>query len=310
MRAIIAEPNSSLGLSLAEVPEPQVGPGELCVRVEAASVNRGEIRNARSQPPGTVIGWDFAGTVEAVGAEVQAFQVGQRVVGLAPNGGSYAEFVKASPDWTVPLESGCPVDAAATLPVAGITAASVLSLTEVARGQRLLVTGAAGGVGNLLVQMASRRGVEVTGQVRTRGQMALAAGAKSLLVHEGQGAPIEDTFDAIADGIGGPMLVPLLRALVFRGTLVVYGNSADTESRLRIEDLYARAARVLGFRVFASLTPKQAMDELRGLMREVAAEHLHVEVNARVSLPNALEAIESLYRRERVGKLVLVPKSR
>jgi NADPH:quinone reductase-like Zn-dependent oxidoreductase len=65
MRALVADPSASPALSVADVPEPTPGPGQLLLDVEATSVNRGEIRTAAKQPPGTVIGWDVAGTVAA-----------------------------------------------------------------------------------------------------------------------------------------------------------------------------------------------------------------------------------------------------
>src|SRR6266540_524237 len=63
MRALVADPSASPALSLADVPEPSPGPGQLLVRMEASSINRGEVRTAAKQPPGTVIGWDIAGSV-------------------------------------------------------------------------------------------------------------------------------------------------------------------------------------------------------------------------------------------------------
>ena len=77
MRALVADPSASPALRLADVPEPSPGPGQVLVRMAAASVNRGEVRTARRQPPGTVIGWDVAGTVAALGDGVAEFDVGQ-----------------------------------------------------------------------------------------------------------------------------------------------------------------------------------------------------------------------------------------
>ena len=121
MRALVANPTASPPLSLADVPEPAPGPGELLLDMEAASVNRGEIRTAAKQPPGTVIGWDVAGTVAALGEGVTTFDVGERVVALSPNGGSFAERLVVPAEWTAPLPSACDFVPAATLPVAGVT---------------------------------------------------------------------------------------------------------------------------------------------------------------------------------------------
>ena len=102
MRALVADPSASPALSLADVPEPTPGPGQLLLDMEAASVNRGEIRNAGKQPPGTVIGWDVAGTVAALGEGVTQFDVGERVVALTPSGGAFAERVVVPAEWAAP----------------------------------------------------------------------------------------------------------------------------------------------------------------------------------------------------------------
>ena len=107
MRALVADPTASPALSLAEVPEPSPGPGQLLLDMEAASVNRGEIRTAGRQPPGTIIGWDVAGTVAAVGEGVTQFDLGERVVALSPSGGAFAERVVVPADWTAPLPGAC-----------------------------------------------------------------------------------------------------------------------------------------------------------------------------------------------------------
>ena len=144
MRALVADPTASPALSLADVPEPTPGPGQLLLDMAAASVNRGEIRNAGKQPPGTVIGWDVAGTVAALGEGVTQFDVGERVVALTPPGGAFAERVVVPAEWTAPLPSACDFVTAATLPVAGVTAVGILRLARAHAGDRVLVTGAAG----------------------------------------------------------------------------------------------------------------------------------------------------------------------
>src|SRR6266540_4159982 len=139
MRALVADPSASPALALADVPEPSPGPGQVLVRMEAASVNRGEIRTARRQPPGTV-------------------------VGLSAGGGAFAELVPVPAEWTAPLPEACDTVLASTLPVAGITAVGILRLARAHAGDRVLVTGAAGGVGQLDVQLARGAGATVTGQ--------------------------------------------------------------------------------------------------------------------------------------------------
>jgi len=162
-------------LHVVTVPTPEPGAGELSVRVTAAGLNPldGKIRAGTlrwlpvlERPPrGT--GADFAGIVEQVGAGVRGFAPGDRVFGsLSPlqRQGSFAEVVVVRPDRIAAVPPRVSLESAAALPVAGGTA--VQALTDDVRlraGQRLLVTGAAGGVGATAVQYAKHLGARVTG---------------------------------------------------------------------------------------------------------------------------------------------------
>jgi len=306
MRALVADPTASPPLSLADVPEPAPGPGELLLDMEAASVNRGEIRTAAKQPPGTVIGWDVAGTVAALGEGVTTFDVGERVVTLSPGGGSFAERVVVPAEWTAPLPSACDFVPAATLPVAGVTAAGILRLARTHAGDRVLVTGAAGGVGQFTLQLALQAKASVTGQAASEERAAAvrATGAEAL-VHPGDGSPVDGEFDVVLDGIGGPMLGPLLAATAANGRVVVYGNSADAESTFRVETFYGKGVTIYGFRVFTSVPPAQAVKDMATLADQVASGALSVKVQATAPLADALPLIADLYARKVTGKVVI-----
>jgi NADPH2:quinone reductase len=306
MRALVADPTASPALSLADVPEPTAGPGELLVDMEGASVNRGEIRTAAKQPPGTIIGWDVAGTVAALGEGVTTFDVGERVVALSPNGGSFAEWVVVPADWTAPLPSACDFVTAATLPVAGVTAAGILRLGRTHAGDRVLVTGAAGGVGQVAVQLALQTRATVTGQAGSEERAAAVrdTGAEAL-VHPGDGSPVDGEFDVVLDGIGGPMLGPLLDATARNGRVVVYGNSADASSTLRVDAFYPKGITIYGFRVFTSVPPTQAVKDMATLADQAATGTLSVKVQATAPLAGALPLIADLYNRRVTGKVVI-----
>jgi NADPH:quinone reductase len=306
MRALVSDPSATPPLVLGDVPEPVAGPGQVLVEMEAASINRGEIRTAPRQPVGTVIGWDLAGTVSALGEGVEHPGVGQRVVALVPDGGSFAERVAVPAEWAAPLPAACDSVMAATLPIAGLTALGILRLAQVHAGDRVLVTGAAGGVGLLTVQLALDTGAKVTGQARTaeRAQVVAEAGAEPLL-HAGDGGEVEGSYDVILDGIGGPMFGPLLRAAARHGRMVVYGNSADQESTFRVEDLYPKSLTVSGFRVFQDVAADQGVMDLARLADEVAAGRLALQVQATAPLTDALDLIRDLYDRRVTGKAVI-----
>jgi NADPH:quinone reductase len=306
MRALLTDPAATPPLALADVPEPTPGPGELLLDMEAASVNRGEIRAAARQPPGTVIGWDVAGTVAALGEGVTQFDVGERVVALTEEGGAFAERVVVPAAWTAPLPAACDSVAAATLPVAGLTAVGILRLARVHAGDRVLVTGAAGGVGQFTIQLALQTRATVTGQAASEERAAAvrAAGAEAM-VHPGDGSPVDGQFEVVLDAIGGPMLGPLLQAAAPRGRVVVYGNSADAESTFRVEWFYSKAVTIYGFRVFTSVPPDQAVKDMANLAEQVVDGRLEVKVQATAPLTEALPLIRDLYARKVTGKVVI-----
>jgi NADPH2:quinone reductase len=306
MRALVADPTASPALSLADVPEPSPGPGELLVEMEGTSVNRGEIRTAGKQPPGTIIGWDVAGTVAAVGEGVTSFDVGERVVALSPAGGAFAERVVVPVSWAAPLPAACDFVTAAALPVAGVTAVGILRLARVHAGDRVLITGAAGGVGMFAVQLALQAKATVTGQAGSEQRAARVRdlGAEAL-VHPGDGSPVEGEFDVVVDGIGGPMLGPLLDATATGGRVVVFGNSADAESTFRVERFYSKGVTIFGFRVFTSVPPAQGVKDMANLADQAAAGTLEVTVQATAPLADALPLVRDLYDRKVTGKVVL-----
>jgi NADPH2:quinone reductase len=306
MRALVADPTASPALSLADVADPSPGPGQLLLEMEATSVNRGEIRTAGKQPPGTVIGWDVAGTVAAVGEGVTSFDVGERVVALSPQGGAFAEQVVVPAEWTAPLPAACDFVTAATLPVAGVTAVGILRLARVHAGDRVLITGAAGGVGLFAVQLAVAAKATVTGQAGSEARAATVrdTGADAL-VHPGDGSPVEGEYDVVVDGIGGPMLGPLLDATAAGGRVVVFGNSADAESTFRVERFYSKGVTIYGFRVFASVPTDQVVKDMANLADQAASGALQVTVQATAPLADALPLIRDLYDRKVTGKVVL-----
>jgi NADPH2:quinone reductase len=306
MRALVADPTASPALSLADVPEPSPGPGQLLLDMEATSVNRGEIRTAGKQPPGTIIGWDVAGTVAAVGEGVTQFDLGERVVAMSPSGGAFAERVVVPAEWTAPLPSACGFVTAATLPVAGVTAVGVLRLAKVHAGDRVLITGAAGGVGLFAVQLALQAKATVTGQAGSEQRAAIVrdTGAEAL-VHPGDGSSVEGEFDVVIDSIGGPMLGPLLDTAVTGGRVVVFGNSADAESTFRVERFYSKGVTIFGFRVFASVPTDQVVKDMANLADQAASGALAVTVQATAPLADALPLVRDLYDRKVTGKVVL-----
>ncbi|HEY2440439.1 MAG TPA: NADP-dependent oxidoreductase [Solirubrobacteraceae bacterium] len=157
-------------LELRDVPIPEPGPGQLRVRVRASTVAKIDIstRNGAISRAGLLaphqdvgLGWDVAGTVDAVGTGVRRFTVGDEVIGLRDLlfafPGAHAEQVVLHEGALARAPRGTPYEQAATIPLAGLTADRALALADLQPGQTLLVTGAAGGVGGFVLELARLR---------------------------------------------------------------------------------------------------------------------------------------------------------
>lgn len=180
MRAF-AVPDFNATGSVVERPKPEPGEGQLLVRVKAAGVNpmdpgivSGFMRQFMEHRLPLVPGFDYAGTVEAVGPGVDAGRIGEEVFGAvgAPfvGEGSWAEYVVANAGLAFPRPAGLGPNEAAAIPVAGGEAIALLDAIDAKAGDALLIIGASGGVGSFLVQMAARSGITVL--AATRGQNA------------------------------------------------------------------------------------------------------------------------------------------
>ncbi|MEU8118626.1 NADP-dependent oxidoreductase [Spirillospora sp. NPDC049024] len=178
MRAIIVRtPGGPDALELTDVPEPVPGPGQVRIRVAAAAVNpvdaatrSGVLADAGLMPPfgsrpSVGIGWDVAGTVDAVGPGVARIAAGDEVIGLKDRldvpTGAYADAIVLDADAVAPAPRSVPAVEAATIPLNALTALQALDLLDLPAGGTLLVTGAAGAVGGYAVELAAHRGLRV-----------------------------------------------------------------------------------------------------------------------------------------------------
>src|SRR5438128_9980688 len=178
MLAIVNTPSGPEPVVIREVAEPELRPDEALVAVHAFSLNRGELRLVQLRPEGWRPGQDVAGVVVRAAADGSGPAAGARVVALCDQAG-WAERAAVLSHRIAPLADNVSFAAAAALPVAGLTALRTLRHGAPLLGKRVLITGAAGGVGNLAVQLAARSGARVTAIVgnaeRGRGIEGLGA---------------------------------------------------------------------------------------------------------------------------------------
>ncbi|MFJ9121532.1 NADP-dependent oxidoreductase [Streptomyces sp. NPDC102394] len=212
MRAVVLDAyGGPEHLAVADVAEPAAPQADaVLIRVAAAAVNPVDLQTRAGlhaghsllQPP-MILGWDVAGSVVAVGDDVTAVGVGDHVVAMsaqmATGRGTYAETVALPADITSPAPTSVPLTTAAGLPLAGLTAQQALDALDLPEGATVLVTGAAGSVGGLAVQLARLRGLRVVAQIRRTAdaQEALALGAHEVVV----GAPEPAAGTLGADGL-------------------------------------------------------------------------------------------------------------
>jgi NADPH:quinone reductase-like Zn-dependent oxidoreductase len=302
MRALVSSSTPPFA-ELAEVADPEPLADEALVSVHAVSLNRGEVRRLERMEPGTVAGWDLAGTVSRPAADGSGPAEGARVVGLKLVG-AWAERVAVPTEFLAELPEGISFAQAATLPVAGVTALRALEVGGFVLGKRVLVTGASGGVGRFAVQLAALAGAHVTAVARRTEGLAGLGADEVLPELEAEG----ETFDVILDAIGGPVLGAALQRVAPRGTVVSFGATVPEPVSYPTRELFSRApgAVLHGLYIFAELDhTRTAAADLRRLAELVAAGRVDTQIDLTASWSEAASAIEALLDRRVAGKAVL-----
>ncbi|SEN90214.1 NADPH:quinone reductase [Actinacidiphila rubida] len=209
MRAIVVRTFGEPGvLEVAELPAPEPAAGQVRIKVAAASVNpvdlatrSGALSAFLPELPAYPLGWDVAGTVDAIGDGVADLAPGTEVIGLsdwfATLSGTHAEYVVLPAGAVTAAPAGVAPELAATLPLNGLTALQALDLLDLSAGQTLAVTGAAGAVGGFAVELAARRGITVLG-VAGPADRAFVSGAGATPVSRGD--DVAGTLRALAPG--------------------------------------------------------------------------------------------------------------
>src|SRR5215469_15548084 len=228
IRAVVVDPEAPGKLAIKPVELRDPDRDEIAVRVIAISLNRGETRRAlQVAEPGWRPGWDFVGIVETAAADGSGPGPGTRVVGILPSG-AWAEWVNCRTHAVAALPDAVADAAAATLPVAGLTALHALRQGGLLLGRKVLVDGASGGVGHLACQLAVAGGAKVWGHVRReefRAMVAQWCSGGVVLGREVAAAKPHGPFWLILDSLGGSALGAALGMLSPGGTCVTFGIS-------------------------------------------------------------------------------------
>jgi NADPH:quinone reductase len=249
MLALVNTPGGATPVELREVAEPQPAPNEALVEVRAFSLNRGELRLFQIRPKGWRPGQDISGVVLKPAADGSGPAAGTRVVALTDNAG-WAERAAVPSHRMAMLPDNARFEEAAALPVAGLTALRTLRHGAPLLGKRVLITGAAGGVGHMAVQIAVRSGARVTAVVGGPERGRHIHGAAEIVdgVDKAQGR-----FALILESAGGASLAAAIARIEARGTIVIFGNSSGEPTSATFRDFAEHPnARIQSFSYFTS----------------------------------------------------------
>jgi NADPH:quinone reductase-like Zn-dependent oxidoreductase len=306
-------------LAMQEVDSPVPGDGDVLFRVHAAGVDPGVWHLTAGRPyivrlagfgvlrPKEPVRSDVAGVVEAVGAAVTEFRPGDEVFGVCPAG--FAEYAVTTPDSLARKPRRLTFEQAAALPTSGLAALqAVRDVARVKRGQRVLVIGAAGGVGTFAVQLAKAAGAFVSGVCSTaKVDHVRAIGADHVIDYTAEDfANGSYRYDVIIDTAGNRALSRLRRALTDEGTLVIVGGEGG--SRLLGGTTRQLRALVLSpfsrqnLRTFISTTRHE---DLLTLASMADAGQVTPVIDKRFALDEVPQAIKHLRDGRARGKVVV-----
>jgi NADPH:quinone reductase-like Zn-dependent oxidoreductase len=267
MLAVVNTPNGNEPVEIREVPEPEPAVNEALVEVRAFSLNGGELRLFQIRPEGWRPGQDIGGVVIQQAANGNGPEAGARVVALADNAG-WAERAAVPAHRMAVLPDNVLLEEAAALPVAGLTALRTLRHGAPLLGKRVLITGAAGGVGHLATQIAARSGARVTAVIGGPERGRHLQGADEIV--EGIDK-VQGSFALILESAGGSSLAAAIAHIEAKGTIVVFGNSSGEPIPFSFRDLAEHPnARIQGFSYFTSEAEERFAPDLALLVALVA----------------------------------------
>ncbi|MCF3101221.1 zinc-binding dehydrogenase [Streptomyces roseoverticillatus] len=301
MQRLIPTGDAARPVAFAEVPEPVPEPGEALIKVEAFAPNRGETFLLEHPRPGLLPGKDVAGLVVQAAADGSGPGIGTRVVGHPAQGG-WAEYAAVPTHSLAVLPDSVDSVRAAALPLAGITALRLLRTAGSLTGRRVLLTGASGGVGHYVTELAVAAGAELTAVTATpvRGERLAALGAE--VVHDIAAA--RGPFDVVLESTGGPGLPAALLKVRPGGTLVWFGQASRTPVTLDFFELLQGPERVTIQHFHYAGAPYGS--DLAALVRLVERGRLHPEIGRISDWSETAGTLVDLRERRIRGKAVLL----
>jgi NADPH:quinone reductase len=307
-------------VEIADLPAPDLSPGSVRIRVEAAAVNFPDVllvadRYQISTPPPFIPGSEFAGTVLDVAEDVTTVATGDRVFGSTMVG-AFAEEVVVAATSTTPIPDNITARHAAAFGVAHRTAYHVLrTVAAIQPGEELVVLGAAGGVGLATVQLGTALGATVTAVASSAEKLAVAGtqGAARMIDHKSgdlrqllkQALP--DGADVVVDPVGGALSESALRSLRWGGRFVTVGYAAGEIPRIPLNLVLLKGVQIVGFefRGFATHQAEEMQRDDEELIELLRCGRVLPHLGASFSLDDAAAALRYVADGKAIGKVIL-----
>jgi len=306
-------------LKYEDVPDPQCAPNGIIIRVEAVSIEGGDTLNRMGGPLITkphIVGYQAAGEVVEVGAEVKEFKVGDKAVTTGFNG-SHAELraVAARTAWKIP--KGCDVRLAAAVPVPFGTAHDCLfEFGRLKAGETVLVQAGASGVGVAAIQLAKRAGARVLAMASSDDRLERL---KPLGLDNGINYKTDDVVKSVmkltdnkgvnlvVDSVGGSTLQGSILSLAYRGRVSMVGAAGREPMRVDVGSLMGGNRSLSGVFLGAEIATDRVHNMIQTLVDEVAAGKLKVLIDKTFPLSDAAGAHAYIESRKAVGRVLLIP---
>ena len=298
MRALVADPSAPANVSFGELPEPVPAPHQALVKIASSSLNYGDIKGAAQRKRGTPLGWDAAGIIVTAAADGSGPAEGSRVVTFGGSG-AWAERQAVDTAEIAVVPDVVDLGAASALPVAGVTALRALRRFGFIAGERILVTGASGGVGRFAVQLAAIAGAHVIASVGRpeRGAGLPELGAAEVVVGlNGVDVPLR----GVIDNVGGPQLAAAFELLGEGGSIQSIGGTSGEPTVFPPYGTVGMRRSIEAFTMGGHLAA-----DLGYLAALLAQGKLDPQIGWRGNWERVDEAAQALLGRQVAGKAVL-----
>jgi NADPH:quinone reductase len=306
-------------MGYGDLPDPEIGPDTVLIRVEVVSIEGGDLLNRIHTPPARtpfVPGYQAAGTVIAVGAKVSTFQVGNRAVGFNWSG-SHAELFAVPQTYAYPVPDGMDLTLAAVVPIAFGTAYDALfTYGGLRAGETVLIQGAAGGVGLAAVQLAAQAGAVVIGTASSPERLTrlVPFGLQHGIDYEEEdiAARCRDItggkgVDLVLDLAGGAGKDALVDALRGHGRYAVIGAAEGTLPSFGFFELIRKAMQVTGISFGRDMHTTRVHALLADLLGRVAAGTLKMTIEREFALADAVQAHSFVAQGKPFGRVIMRP---